>query len=459
MKKLYLLITFFISPIFSFAADFDAPYLKDNIEFWKNIYSSFDSNQVIFFDMQDPKIIYYVMDLPKIPNEISAPKFSKEVSLQRDKIKKILDAIQFEEEFIEEKNELYEKIKDILGKIELNPESKMSDRLRTQSGLKSQFELGLKLSGRYMEEMKLLLKSMNMPEDLIALVFVESLFYLHAVSHASAAGPWGIMKETALASGIHVNNLVDERRDPLIATKAAANYLKKSYENLKSWPLAITSYNYGYSGTLRASLKLETNDLEKVLKEHYSPIFGFASKNYYAEFLAAKEVLDNEDKYFPGVKKEAAWKYEIIELVHPLKITDLFATQKFTKTEISQLNPSLSNRVLEGKEILPPKYALRIDPKKSKDFYSVINKIPVQKRINLTSLISSKYKASGRESLSLIAKKHGISKEYLAKRFKQGESYKPKGTIVIRSVAHLFTSIKEELSFIINKQSVAKNVK
>ncbi len=459
MKKLfYLLIAFFISPIFSFAQDFEAPYLKDNIEFWKNIYSSFDSHQVIFFDMQDPKIIYHVMDLPKIPNEISAPKFSKEVSLQRDKIKKILDSIQFEEE-VREKDELYEKIKDILAKIELTPESKMSERLRTQSGLKSQFELGLKLSGRYMEEMKLLLKSMSMPEDLIALVFVESLFYLHAVSHASAAGPWGIMKETALASGIHVNNLVDERRDPLIATKAAANYLKKSYENLKSWPLAITSYNYGYSGTLRASLKLETNDLEKVLKEHYSPIFGFASKNYYAEFLAAKEVLDNEEKYFPGVKKEDAWKYEVIELVHPLKITDLFATQKFTKTEISQLNPSLSSRALEGKEILPPKYALRIDPKKSKDFYNIINKIPVQKRINLTSLISSKYKASGRESLSLIAKKHGISSDFLAKRFKQGESYKPKGTIVIRSVAHLFTSIKEELNSIINKQSVAKNVK
>ena len=396
------------------------------------------------------------MDLPKIPNEISAPKFSKEVSLKKEQIKKIIDHLQFKTELINYDEKLYESIKEVLKNVDFD-DVKLSDQVRNQSGLKSQFELGLKLSGSYMHEMKAMLESMNMPQELLALVFVESLGHLHVVSHASAAGPWGFLKESAKSFGIHVNNLVDERRDPLLSTKAAANYLKKSYENLKSWPLAITSYNYGYPGTLRATVKLETNDLEKVLKEHYSPIFGFASKNYYAEFLAAKHVLENEKKYFPGLIKDEPWKYEIVELKHPLRLTDIFATQKISKQEIVKLNPSLSQRVLNGKEVLPAGFSLRISSTKIKDFYDITNKIPVNKRINLTSLISSKYKASGKESLSSIAKKNGISSEYLAQRFKKGEDYKPKGTILIRSVAHLFNSLKQEFNDILNKKAVAKN--
>ena len=452
MKKIFLLL-FFASFL---RADFSAPYLDDKVDFWTKVYTFWDSNQVIFSDSVNPKLVYYVMDLPKIPNEISAPKFSKEVAQKKDQIKKIVDHLQFKTEISNIDTKLYEHIKEVLKDFEFD-DTKLSDRVRNQSGLKSQFELGLKMSGSYMHEMKTMLDSMNMPQELLALVFVESLGHLHVVSHASAAGPWGFLKESAKNFGIHVNNLVDERRDPLLATKAAASYLKKSYENLKSWPLAITSYNYGYPGTLRATIKLETNDLEKVLKEHYSPIFGFASKNYYAEFLAAKNILENEKKYFPNLIKDPAWKYEIVELKHPLRLTDIFAFKKITKEEIIKLNPSLSQRVLNGKEVLPTGFALRISVNKVKDFYDITNKIPVNQRINLTSLVSGKYRASGKESLHSIAKKNGISSEYLAQRFKKGEDYKPKGTILIRSVAHLFSSIKQEFAEIFNKQAVAKN--
>ena len=181
MKKNFLLLLFLASFL---NADFSAPYLQDKVDFWTKVYTLWDSNQVIFSDSINPKIIYHVMDLPKIPNEISAPKFSKEVSLKKEQIKKIIDHLQFKTELNNYDEKLYESIKEVLKNVDFD-DVKLSDQVRNQSGLKSQFELGLKLSGSYMHEMKAMLESMNMPQELLALVFVESLGHLHVVSHAS----------------------------------------------------------------------------------------------------------------------------------------------------------------------------------------------------------------------------------------------------------------------------------
>jgi membrane-bound lytic murein transglycosylase D len=118
------------------------------------------------------------------------------------------------------------------------------------------------------------------------------------------------MPETAKQLELRVDGKVDERRQPLKATAAAAAYLRDAYGQLRSWPLAITSYNYGINGTRRAVDSVGAS-LPDVLEQHSSPLFGFASRNFYAQFLAALHVAQNEDYYFPEIAEMRRREYVV----------------------------------------------------------------------------------------------------------------------------------------------------
>lgn len=416
--------------------------LKPQVEFWTKIYSYYDSNQVVFYDQVDPRVIYAVLDLPRIPQELSAPKFKDQVQKRFKELESTLEKISQNLKPEPLPND-WKGIYDKLSNFNLLKTPDLAKRLRSQSGLKSQFAIGLSASGRYTDDMKAILKAHELPNELIALVFVESLFFLSATSHAGASGPWGIMKETALRTGIHINNFTDERLDPVVATWAAAQYLKKAKEGLGEWPLAITSYNYGYPGMLRAVNNLNTKNIEEIIAKHESPIFGYASKNYYAEFLAALDVYNKSGQLFPEVKVDQPWRYELVQVMRPVEVADLFGTKALQKDELVRLNPSLSQRTVNGHEVLPPQYSLRVPVGKSDHFYKKLKLVPNNKRQSAEWKISTKYKTNGKESLSLIAQKHGISLEFLTKKLNESLSYRPKGTVIIRSQAHRFSQLKE----------------
>lgn len=423
-------------------------YLKSNVDFWYKIYSFWDTNQVIFHDSKS-FLIYHVLELPKIEGEISSFKFFSEVVKTKDEIKQILKLIQQKKE-PENKTALYLSIKEKVYKFSLQDED-LASTLRNQSGLKSLFRNGLSLSGRHYDEMTTFLEAKGFPKELISAVLVESIFSSEAVSKVGASGFWGIMKATAPSLGIIVNNLVDERNDPVLSTKAAAAYFEQSKKKLEKWPLIITSYNYGISGMARACASLDTDDLGKIIEQHQSPIFGFASKNYYAEFLAAKLVLDNHKAIFPNLKKEEQWKYDLVEVSHAVALSDVFTYKGITRAEISKFNPALSTKALNGKEVLPKGFSLRVPKGKAKIFADIVKKIPDKKKQASSLLVSTKYRSTGKETLALIAKKHAISLDFLLNRFNKPASYKPKGVVLIRSMSNLFTSLKETLALIENK--------
>ena len=97
---------------------------------------------------------------------------------------------------------------------------------------------------------------------------------------------------------MNVNRKVDERLDPAKATRAAARLLHDNYSALGSWPLAITAYNHGRGGMLRAQSEVGSSDITKVINEYRGPLFGYASMNFYSEFLAAVDVYNNYQQYF-----------------------------------------------------------------------------------------------------------------------------------------------------------------
>ena len=97
----------------------------------------------------------------------------------------------------------------------------------------------------------------------------------------------------------------DDRFNPFRSTEAAAKLLRSNYDQLGDWALAITAYNYGTGGISRAA-DLYEGDYSTMIERYQGPHFGFAVKNYYAEFLAAMDVYENEETYFPGIKYDVA---------------------------------------------------------------------------------------------------------------------------------------------------------
>jgi membrane-bound lytic murein transglycosylase D len=178
-----------------------------------------------------------------------------------------------------------------------------ADNLRVQEGLKERFREGLLRSRYYRPTMEHVFHSAGLPVELVTLAQVESGFERGARSSAGAVGIWQFTRGTGRQYKM-VSRGRDDRTNPQRSTEAAAKLLSYNYDVLGSWPLAITAYNYGTAGTARAA-EVSGNDYDKMVQSYSGPHFGFAVKNYYAEFLAAMQVHKYEGDYFPGIENEA----------------------------------------------------------------------------------------------------------------------------------------------------------
>src|SRR5262249_15987746 len=175
--------------------------------------------------------------------------------------------------------------------------AELRDNVHTQLGIKERFRDGIIRSGRYLETFQGIFDHAGLPTEIALLPLVESSFENRALSNAGAAGIWQFTRGTGRLY-MTVNKKVDERLNPEKATRAAVRLLSDNYAALGSWPLAITAYNHGRGGMMRAQTEGGSSDLTKVIDEYQGPLFGYASMNFYSEFLAAVDVYKNYEQYF-----------------------------------------------------------------------------------------------------------------------------------------------------------------
>ena len=98
---------------------------------------------------------------------------------------------------------------------------------------------------------------------------VESSFNVRARSRYGAVGLWQFMRSTGRRY-LRIGRGIDERMDPLESTRAAARLLKENYEHFGNWPLAITAYNHGRRGILRAVREVGSRDLSEIIQRYES---------------------------------------------------------------------------------------------------------------------------------------------------------------------------------------------
>lgn len=245
---------------------------------------------------------------------------------------------------------------DLLGPVERNIEY-------FSGTIKKHFTLWLARSGKYVGLMKNILRENYVPEDLVFLSLIESGFNPKAYSFAKASGPWQFIRGTAVRYGLRVDRWVDERRDPVKSTQAAAAYLKDLYEMFGSWPLAMASYNCGEGNILRAVKRNDTEDFWELRKTRSIPS---ETKDYVPKFVAARMIAKNPQQYgFDDLTYDKPFEFEEVTLDHCTDLSTVAKCCEVPESEIKDLNPEL----LRG--CTPPnrsEYVLRV-PKGTKDTF------------------------------------------------------------------------------------------
>jgi membrane-bound lytic murein transglycosylase D len=195
--------------------------LEKAVEFWKQIFTRYSSAEVVLFDPVEPSTIYSVLRAPETEEG--------RAMVEREKIR-------------------------VTAEYDL---AEPDVRLRAQRGAREHLAEGLRISGRYIDEMKRIFRDEGLPEDLTYLPLVESSFNIRARSSAGALGMWHFMPDTG-KKFLRIDGGIDERRDPFLSTRAAARLL--NYHLFESWPLAITAYNHGTEGIFREEIRPSTNN-------------------------------------------------------------------------------------------------------------------------------------------------------------------------------------------------------
>lgn len=227
------------------------------------------------------------------------------------------------------------------------------------SARKDQMGKMLGLSEYYFPIFENALKAFDVPMELKYLPIIESSMNSYAISRTGATGLWQFMFTTAKGYGLNMDNYVDERRDPIQASYAAARYFKDAYAELGDWLLAIAAYNCGTGAVNRAIIKAHSRDFWAI--RQYLPQ---ETRNYVPAFIAAIYVMNCPDKHqIKSQKSLFAIKTDTIQVSRFVSLSELAGVLSMEEADLCTLNPSYKKKIVNGsadspKRIIMPKVSL-----------------------------------------------------------------------------------------------------
>ena len=269
--------------------------IRNNVTFWEKIYSEYSINSAVLHDQIDLTKIYTV--IPLVSEDLPGAREinNNRMGAVKEKYSQIL--LRLSSGQPPETRDEQRVANMFQGPNARRNMQFASDNIRAQTGQKERFLEGVQRSIKYMPRIKQIFQNYGLPADLAYLPHVESSFNIDAYSKCGAAGMWQFTRGTG-KQYMRIDNDVDERRNPLKSTHAAAQLLQKNFDSLGSWPLAITAYNYGTAGMVRA--KDAHGSYENIFRHYEEGYFKFAARNFYSEFLAARNIAK---RYEAGINR------------------------------------------------------------------------------------------------------------------------------------------------------------
>ncbi len=351
------------SPDPEFSKLFPSTGFEERAEFWKMIFTRYGRDEVVIHDRKDLRLIYKVVSSPYAGNDRAATR-QRQAQLKEavDQLARTFDDLIALGPDSDQLEFRHHELLAVLKLANYQPTEsvlrQLKENIHLQRGIKEKFRDGLVRSGRYLTQLEQLFKDKGLPPELVLLPHVESSFDYSAYSSKGAAGIWQITRGTGRKL-LKIGRTVDERLHPITAGEAAALLLMDNYQALGTWPLAITAYNQGKNGMLRAQA-LHGSDLKVIIDNYQSKIFGFAGENFYAEFLAAAEITKDYEKYFPSLQLDPPLSFETVTVHKSTPIRILASKYNLSTTTLKAYNPHLTPRVWRRSGMIPAGTAVHL---------------------------------------------------------------------------------------------------
>ncbi len=355
-QTLLVLFLLIVQPALAQDETFPKPEeLRPDVDFWISVFTRTSTDEGLLHDNRHMGVVYEIMPMPANTGRRTR---NRRVKARREHYKAVLatlasgkrDNLSAEEYRV----------------LELWPNDVSNDtlrqaagRIRFQHGLKERFREGLIRSGQWRAHVDAEFSRLGVPIELAALPHVESSYNPKARSHVGASGIWQFTRSTGRRF-MQVDHVLDERNDPFLATTAAARLLAYNYSIVGNWPMAITAYNHGLSGVRRAMRAYGDTEYVDILRNYNGRTFGFASRNFYVAFLAAKEVDQNPHKYFPGVVPDKPIDYALYRLDDYVPADSLSGALGISERDLARYNPATQATIWQGSKYIPRDYEVRV---------------------------------------------------------------------------------------------------
>ncbi|MFY0529398.1 LysM peptidoglycan-binding domain-containing protein [Archangium gephyra] len=260
-------------------------------------------------------------------------------------------------------------------------------------------------STKYLPVMQPILEAQGLPRDTVYLAMIESGFSPTAYSWAHASGPWQFISSTGRQYGLHQDFWVDERRDPIKATYAAARYLKDLRKELGHWYLAWAGYNTGSSRVRRLVERHGTDDFWVISAEK-----GLATetKHYVPKLIAAALIAKHPAAFGFSEKEfvyEQALTFDEVKLTDATDLDVIARAAGVSVEQVRDLNPELRRWCTPPASAKNP-YVLRLPQGSSERFAENFPRIPAKERLTFRV-----HKVKRGDTLSQIALNYGTAPE------------------------------------------------
>lgn len=349
--------------------------LEQSVDFWIDIFTKYDVNELVIHDSKY-NIVYEtintsdIMSLPYFSASVKQEMVNSRVLRVKKKYEDALKLLEKQQYQLDDPflYKLYKKFSKIRVKNKFLFASRPG-RIRTQQGHRANFRKAIYYSSYHLKDMERVFKRYGLPKELTRIPFIESFFNPQAVSHKRATGVWQFMPATG-KEYMRVSSIYDERRDPALSTVAAAKMLKKSYKYLKDWSLAVTGYNYGMYGLKKAKKIIGARNIVDLIKYYDGRRFGFASRNYYAEFLAAVFIEKNYRRFFGRIQKPSFAFSKILKIKKRMSFSQLETLLGLDSRTIKKYNPAIADYFFSGTYRLPVGAKIRLPKFYFRRFYA-----------------------------------------------------------------------------------------
>jgi membrane-bound lytic murein transglycosylase D len=336
------------------------------VNFWRRVYSLWSKNQNVLHVAEYPEVVLEIHDSSRLigvgdkaRDRVMKPWIQARRQFYRQILWKLASLKNIDElKLTATERRVYH----LFDHIDDKRKFKLAaNALRVQRGQREYIAKGLEVASKYLPHAEAEFKRQGLMPELARIAFIESSFNLQALSKVGASGVYQVMPETG-RDYLVVTPEIDERNDPIKASRAAAKLLALNYKILGQWPLAVTAYNHGVGGITRAMREMGTKDIVVLINKYDGNNFGFASKNFYSGFLGLLASLKNSAKVFPEVKLAQPLNFDLIK-VGGMSLAAVKSKYKLSTSAIIAYNPDISRKFIRAGGTFPRRYVMKIPVK------------------------------------------------------------------------------------------------